>query len=33
MRGQVSDIEILNGAENFTAAVDHICNRKSRETT
>lgn len=24
------DIEILNGAENFAAAVDHICNIRSR---
>jgi len=27
------DIEILKGAENFTAAVDHICNRKSRTSS
>ena len=26
------DIEILAGAENFTAAVDHICNVKARRT-
>jgi hypothetical protein len=26
------DIEITAGAENFAAAVDHICNVKPKET-